>query len=530
MMPRLASLLFCALALCVTASAPGAQGTDTFASLPYLAETDPDAALDRIAELTGRPDADRDPRAVFDLYRMAAGLMIEGGQAEQAAQILARLADFAARDRSTLGIDPLPIYAEAAALLRDTGQARAARDSFLSMYQEQRLTGAAPEDLARTARDIAALSSALGEAPPALAPAADQEAFEAIPLFYATDRAISGEPDAPRHYGASGGALEAGLAVVSRAAPPGPVDRSKLRAVQTLDRAEWLGRLAADPRQGVLVYVHGAATPFEQAARRAALLASDLGGVDLPVLFSWPASGSRLDYMADSAATRTAARHLAQLLRDLAARPGLPPPHLVARGMGAQVVADALELIAARGEPPAPPFGQLILAVPDMGAERLRDLLPELRPLVQRITLYASEHDSEVGLARRLYGPALRAGWGGEATMADPAMDSVDLSPSAGDMLADPAVLADLAMLLWRNAAPDRRCGLIPEPGDVVGADVWRFDDGVCANPALIRLLARLRGDGVRTRKKALQVMETTVSDPVLRGRLRPVVSRLTQE
>lgn len=527
-MPRLAPVLLLALAFGTAASAPRAQVADSFATLPYLAEVDPDAALNRIAELTSDPGPD--PRPIYDLYRMAAGLLIEGGQVDQAAQAIARLADLAVSSRDYLGFDPLPVYAEAAALLNDTGQDRAARDSLLAMYAEQRSSGAAPQDLTRTADEIARLSEVLGVAAPALAAPLAAENFQTISVYYATDRGISGEIDAPLYYGDGRGAPDWGVATVSRPVRQMPQDYSKLRAVQPMAQADWTARLDAASGQGTLVYVPGAATRFEQAARRAALMAQALGGVEPPVLFSWPASGSTLDYMGDSAAAGASARTLARMLAALAARPGARPPHLLAGGMGAQVLTDALELIAARGEAAgpdgAPPFGQLILAVPDVDADRFRGLLPVLRPLVQRITLYASQTDAQMAVPRRLYGPALRAGWGGEATLVDPAADSIDLSMLEGDMLTAPAVLADMAMLLWRDAAPERRCGLRPEPGGAGDPPVWRPAEAICSDPALLGVLARLRQEDARTHDRALELLRAMVPDPGRRAGLARVFLR----
>lgn len=525
-MPSIAPLLISAALLLGAVFPARAQVADSFATLPYLAETDPDAAMETILKLTARPDPD--PRAVYDLYRMAAGLMIEGGQVAAAAQAIARLAELAVQNRDYLGFDPLPVYAEAAALLRDTGQAKAARATLVSMYREQRLSGAAPEDLARTARDIAALSQALDEAPPDLPGPLEPRDFRTASVLYTTDRGLSGEARAPLYYGSGGGALAFGVATVSHSAVAGPADFSKLRTLRPETRAEWRADLDASAKKGVLLYVHGAATPFEQAARRAALIAEGLGGVDLPILYSWPASSSTLDYMSDSAATRRSARHLAEVLQTLAAHPGQSRPNLLARGMGAQVLTDALELVAAGRSPDAPaPFGQLILAAPDMDAERLRDLLPVLRPLVQRVTLYASESDAQMALPRRLYGAALRAGWGGEATLAQAGADSVDVSALEADMLAAPAMLSEIAMLLWRDAAPARRCGL---KADASGADdppVWRLTGGICSDPALTGILARLRRDDVQTRDQALETLRAAVADPGLREALAPVLSRL---
>ncbi|GAA6200135.1 alpha/beta hydrolase [Aquicoccus sp. SU-CL01552] len=531
---RLVPLPLCVVVLWAVFAPMGhGQTLDGFATLPYLASADPDAALDRIGATLDAMEQgeDADPRVIHDLYDLAADLLVEGGQAAQAAQIRARLAGFAVQYRDFLGIDPLPEFARAVALLRDTAQDEMARDTLLAMYDEQRAGGAGQGVLAETDRQIAQLSEALGEDAPDLTGPLSEGVFTENTIYYATTRAPSGEPDAARYFDDGRGDLSFGRASVTLPASPGPVDISKLRQVHPMDGRAWARDMTEAAPQSVLVYIPDAATGFEQAARRTALLTRALGGVDLPVLFSWPASASSLDYMADSAAAGAAARDLDRLLALLSDLPDRPRLHLLARGMGAQALAGALERIALRqGVDDPPRFDQVIFAVPDMDAERFTDLLPDLHPLAKRITLYASDRDWSMQLAQRLYGSALRAGWGGEATLTAPAVDSVDLSARAGDLLSDPGMLSDLAMLLWRDLPPDQRCGLTPEPAGAGDVPVWRYVEGICGNPALIGLLAAMRRADVHSREAALALLESTVSDPALRRRFRPVVSRLWPE
>ncbi len=531
---RLAPLSFCVVSFWAVFAPMGhAQTLDGFATLPYLASADPDAALDRIGAMLDAMEQgeDADPRVIHDLYDLAADLLVEGGQAAQAAQIRARLAGFAVQYRDFLGIDPVPEFARAVALLQDTGQDEMARDTLLAMYDEQRAGGDAQGALAETGRQIAQLSEALGEDAPDLPGSLPEGDFESNTIYYATNRAAGGESDAARYFDDGRGDLALGRATVTLPASPGPVDVSKLRQVHPMDRGAWARDMTEAAPKSVLLYIPDAATGFEQAARQAALLTRSLGGVDLPILFSWPASATSLDYMADSAAAGASARDLDRLLSLLSDLPDRPRLHLLARGMGAQALAGALERIALRrGADDSSRFDQVVFAVPDMDAERFTDLLPDLHPLAKRITLYASDRDWGMQKALRMFGPTLRAGWGGEATLTDPALDSVDLSARPGDLLSDPGMLSDLAMLLWRDVPPDQRCGLVPEPAGAGDVPVWRYVEGICGDPALIGLFADLRRADVRNRAAALALLEATISDPALRGRFRPVVSRLWPE
>ena len=532
---RLASLPLCVIALW-TAFAPmaDAQTLDGFATLPYLATADPDAALDRIGTALDAMEQgeDADPRVIYDLYDLAADLLVEGGQAAQAGLIRARLADFSVQYRDFLGVDPLPAYTRAVALLRDTAQDEMARDTVLAMYDEQRAGGAAQGALAETGRQIAQLSEALGAETPDLPGPLPGKNFQIASVYYATNRAPSGEPDAARYFRDGRDELSFGRATVTLSASPGPMDLSKLREVRPLAEGPWSNggvRGRAAKRAGLRSW-----------CRHRVRAGSPPGGA--ADAGTWRGSICRCCSPGRQAHLRSttwptapplvpARAILPACLRCCRIFPTGPGCIFWRRGMGAQVLAGALERIALRRRPEDPPrFDQVILAAPDMDAEGLIDILPDLHPLAKRITLYASNRDWSMRLAQRFYGSALRAGWGGEATLTDPAVDSVDFSAPVGDLLTGPGMLSDLAMLLWRDVPPQQRCGLTPELAGTGDVPVWKHEGGICGDPALIGLLAGLRHADVYDRGAALAVLDTTVSDPALRGRLRLVVSRLWPE
>lgn len=499
--------------------APAVPIDPGFAALNMLMTTDPDAALLHLSDLLAalQADATSDPRVIFDLYTAAAGLLLEGGQPDQAAQVMAQIADFATRFRAEVDRDPIPLHAAAAALLEDTDQPQPARDSLLSLIAAQRAAGAGEAELAPALEALARVSSQLGE--PAEAPATPPTPAKAVTVLYATDRAPTGDPMAQGVFGAERGALQWGAATVRM--PLSPDLPGSLRQV-----TPWTGAagLAAQLNTGgpVLLYVHGYNTPFEQAARRAARLARALGADSVPVLFSWPSQGSAIGYVPDTSAARAASRDLAQVLRQAQAAGG--PVHLVAEGMGARPLLSALDLLAA-GEAGAG-FGQLLLVAPDESADLLRATLPAIRPLVRRITLYASDADPRLAVAQGLYGRALRAGAGGDAALTLPGMETIDLS-ALGPQTWSPALLADLSMLIWRDADPARRCDLQRVEGGAEGAALWQPQPGVCDDPALLPLLADLRRAGVNTPAAARARLAQTVDDPAQRQKLAPVIDKL---
>ena len=115
-------------------------------------------------------------------------------------------------------------------------------------------------------------------------------------------------------------------------------------------------------------------------------------------------------------------------------------------------------------------------------------MLPTIRPLARRLTLYASEQDWSLAVSRKLHGNALRAGMGGEVTLTDPLIDSIDMSELGDDMLTrsyfadDSSALADMMTLFWRNTAPRSRCGLSERRPENGAASVWHYDRGSCAD------------------------------------------------
>lgn len=556
------------LGLFVIAAAPGglrAQEDPGFVNLAYLLETDPDGALDRISETLDALEAsDRaDPRVVFDLYRLAADLLIEGGQVKQAAQIIARLASYAVQFRDTLEIDPVPLFARAAALLEDTGQLHEARDVLVQMVEEQR-AGAQPDEvIAATMHDLARVSEALGQPLPeaVLAPETgargDEGGFRAVDVYYATDRARTGDARPSEFYGAERGDLDLGVATVTvpEIHTPGVVEAPSiwrlefranparhvvLQSVEPLDRDSFYGRLQAEfrevPDREAFVFIHGYNTRFDQAARRAAQIAYDMTYTGVPILYSWPSRGSTVGYVADTAVVRLSGRRLSRFLEDLVAHSGAETIHVVAHSMGNRALTDALELMALRmgvheGDPPV--LGQVLFAAPDVDAGLFQEMLPTIRPIARRLTLYASEQDWALAASRKLHGNALRAGMGGEFTLTNPAVDSIDMSELGEDMLAhnyfadDSSALADMMTLFWQNTDPASRCGLVAAPDGAGMPAVWHYTAGQCAERNLIDVLAHLRREHVQSLDEARAVLIRTVADVALLSTLEPVVAKI---
>src|SRR5690606_26247285 len=139
-----------------------------------------------------------------------------------------------------------------------------------------------------------------------------------VRIYYATDRARTGDTDPDNLYGGERGELELGTATVSIPPHhvPGNIERPSiwtlefsedparhvvLRAVTPGEReavfAEMRSQLAETGSESAFVFVHGFNVPFNEAAQRTAQMAYDMDFDGLPILYSWPSRASVLSYI-----------------------------------------------------------------------------------------------------------------------------------------------------------------------------------------------------------------------------------------
>jgi hypothetical protein len=179
-----------------------------------------------------------------------------------------------------------------------------------------------------------------------------------------------------------------------------------------------------------------------------------------------------------------------------------------------------------------PIFDQVVFAAPDIDAGLFAEMLPTIRPLARRLTLYVSENDWALAASRKLHGDAPRAGQGGVDTLASRAIDSVDMSALGEDMLAhgyfadDSSALVDLVAMFWRNLPPERRCGL-ERVAAAGGLSTWRYLPASCPDNALLAVLGNLQEHGVSTAREAVQAVEEIVPDQALKNEIEPLLLRM---
>lgn len=551
-------MLVAVLALCATAMSGAAQqGSAGFNPITFeLAFAAADSSADRralleeaITQINATPDPDL--ATFFDLNLMLLDVLEANGEVAAASTRAALLAQFALRQGAEFGISPLPHLARAVRLAEAAGNYQLLIDLRNAEFVYLRDSGQDGAQLAEFWDNTAALAARMGqtdeverlraeaEALRAEAPNSEMQAlgapapgsgtrsvgsdggFREVEVFYATDRARSGNTAPSEFYGGDRGELEYGSLIVTipDSHQPGQIEAPSiwrleftenpakhvvLQSVTPLPVDGFFGKMQAEmtsrDRKEAFVFIHGFNVRFDAAAKRAAQLAYDMKYRGVPVLYSWPSAGRTVSYVADTAVVRLSGRRLAQFLEDLRARSGADVIHIVAHSMGNRALTDALELLAARqsgGEVEEPLFGQIFFAAPDVDAGLFAEMTKSIRPIAERLTLYTSSEDWALVTSRTLHGNAPRAGQAGDTLLSEPHLDTIDMSKLGEDMLAhsyfanDSSALVDIMALLWRNADPERRCGLMPARASITGAaTAWVYEQNQCDVQMIMDLIA----------------------------------------
>lgn len=565
--------------LALPLSAAAQSGPDIYA-LYDRAQTDPAGAREDInralAELQFGPPSSTP--VFFDLALLRAEVAIQLEDWAEAATLFAQLAQVTARTPSVDG-DPVELWQRAADAAERAGNLRGARDAWREVLSALADRTPRAETLAHAHDEIARLSEAMGDQPGAEASRAaaqaaraapersatksrsDDPGFRAVDVYYATDRAPTGNPEPTRYFGAGrGDGLNLGIATVTVPnshkpglveAPsiwklefaPNPAKHVVLQSVTPLPADSFFGQMQGEFADGAkteaFVFVHGYNVAFDQAARRAAQIAVDMGYPAVPILYSWPSHGRTLAYVADTAVVRLSGRRLAGFLDDLVDKSGATTIHIIAHSMGNRAMTDALEILALKRQIDSgddPLFGQVVFAAPDVDAGLFTEMIRTIRPIARRLTLYASEQDWALVSSRKLHGNAPRAGQGGVDTLASADIDSIDMSELGEDMLAhsyfadDNSALADMVALFWRNAGPERRCGLEKAGAATGGPQTWRYRRDQCQVDQMLTAMAHLRQAQVDTVPEALTALSLAAEDDAVRKVLEPVIARLLEQ
>ena len=168
------------------------------------------------------------------------------------------------------------------------------------------------------------------------------------------------------------------------------------------------GRVGSN--RDVLIYVHGFNTSLEEARFRLAQIVADgrFGGV--PVLFTWPSQSNLLSYVSAKERATASRDPLGQLLRDVAATPGIGRVHILAHSMGGWLTMEALRENAIAGQGTlGGKLGEVMLAAPDIDLAVFRQQVARVGGGAN-ISIFSSRDDKALSLSSRIAGDRTRLG------------------------------------------------------------------------------------------------------------------------
>ena len=157
-----------------------------------------------------------------------------------------------------------------------------------------------------------------------------------------------------------------------------------------------------DGSNDVLVYVHGFNVSFDDAIRRAAQIAVDLGFKGTPIVFSWPSAAEMTAYNSDWENVNWSTKHIELFLEALANKGKDGKIYLIAHSMGSKGLLNALRMLAYRGKT-GPIFDTVILCAPDFDAGLFSEqVAAEIRPLGREWVVYTSRKDLALSVSEEV--------------------------------------------------------------------------------------------------------------------------------
>ncbi|CAG9932039.1 alpha/beta hydrolase [Candidatus Nitrotoga arctica] len=228
-------------------------------------------------------------------------------------------------------------------------------------------------------------------------------------------------------------------------------------------------RVASSPKEDAFIFIHGFNVSFENAARRTAQIAYDLGFRGAPVFYSWPSRGSPtpLGYSADSQTIEWSKENLKRFLDDFLSKTKAKNVYLVAHSMGNRALTAAF--VALLNEKPTlrSRVKEMILAAPDIDAGIFkRDIAPAMVKLGEPITLYASSTDRALQLAHIANGFP-RAGDAGPGMVVVNGVETIDATAINTSFLGHSSfaetreILNDWQYIIEQGLRASQRAGLM---------------------------------------------------------------------
>ena len=307
--------------------------------------------------------------------------------------------------------------------------------------------------------------------------------YSTVRVFFATDRNRSNNPPA-KMFGSDRAMLSYGTCEVSiprdhrmgaLEAPSvlrfefkqDPEVHIVLLNVNVQDKTKYFAdiatRIKASSKKSAFIFVHGYRVTFEDAARRTAQMAYDLGFNGAPVFYSWPSQGTLAGYPIDEANNEWTQTNLRQFLDDFTSQTDAENIFLIGHSMGNRALTRAIGQLITEKPTLRNIFTQIILSAPDIDAEVFqRDIAPQ----IVRATLYASSTDEALTLSKKFHKYA-RAGDAGAGLVIVQGIDTIDATNVSTDFIGHSyfaesrSVISDIFYLIKDGKSAQERFGLV---------------------------------------------------------------------
>lgn len=236
--------------------------------------------------------------------------------------------------------------------------------------------------------------------------------------------------------------------------------------------------------EDVLLMVHGFNNTAEFAVLRLAQLKLDMHFRGEVLLFCWPSQGSGSAYLEDETAAQASVGALKEVLRLLMAEHAAADKperevHLIAHSMGNRVLLNALAELAVEEQlaDSEPPFGQVVLAAPDVDFATMNRVFHSAARCAERMTLYYCADDVALQASRELN----RDSRIGQKGVFETGLENVDAQHANTSLLghdyfsASNRLLVDLEMLLNLRLPAAARTQTVKSRQDNIGNQEWYF-------------------------------------------------------
>ena len=258
-----------------------------------------------------------------------------------------------------------------------------------------------------------------------------------IDVPFLTVRDFDGSRGASAAFGDARSSLRAGLCAVEEEEPSVLTDivqsgptflREQLLSVEEvkLQSPDGLTARSSETQHGLALFVHGYFTDFDKGCRRAALLQRNAVLEERMVWFTWPSDGDIANYVQDETDLYWSVPDIADAILAVNAQSrDAGGAEIIGHSLGGRGVALALAEVAVRA--PETQLGDVVLLAPDMDFEIFARLLPRIRPIAKRITLYMSSADRPLDLSEELHGYPRLGQAGNNVTILD-GVEVIDVS------------------------------------------------------------------------------------------------------